>query len=637
MSGELEMFLETGYYDFSASLVNLLHPLALRMIQRNRGWDEDFLIETAKDCLLIRKVTSAFLVILDEKDLNPPQSKHDILVLFDKLRTKINHRLYAATDPDEIEKIHRIQNEFMSGIYEHHPDVVENYLGYGEASINNVFSFLQFSNARYWTKERCENTEDLPNTTFHLMKPVHLKGVELEVAQEDPFLSHCQRVEALSRLWFEQLEMLPGGTEFIHFVQGNDWKQCSEWLKNRREPLDKVTGLRKEGGKTKRCEIPVARKVKKIKKLSGDVVKGLRARVFNTEKYGDINALIGETVKVQSEMVLEKHAERSLSFDLVPPPRSRVSSPQALSEFGTQDSNAPITQTVNEACDVSRSEVEDDVRELRDTLIEALRIRWRHWTLIPRAHFFETNNRGCQMLECGLTVFLNAIIEEGFHSFPSKLLDWLEQLSVIRLFEMSRATILFIASLYRIEDFHVVKVDEYLNRAVKMGATLFVDCVKEVAAELGQPPRARWFWRVIAQMLGSAETTCVLTLWREFSLLRVFDIERQNWQSFESYSIQIPRNRPEETQSLIDFIHADGLCIVHRKLNVLCAFCSEGNMGKIFLRIGCEPRRSHISNMDGLFASTRVTICFGSHVSNYCSTQKSSQLCLSWRISLCDS
>ena len=554
---ELAMFLKRGEFNFSHEFVNKVHPLAMRMIEKNRGWDVEFLVETATHCLLLRKVAAAFLVVLEVEELNPPQSKLELLLLFENIRQKITHRLYSDTLPKDIETIQMIQTNFLSGVFSHDPSVVTNYMSYAEGASPQLFKFLRFCNRKRWTEDKLEKAAHPPTTSFCLMKPEVIKNKE-KVAQ-DPFLSHCKRVEALSRMWFEQAEMEDGGVDFLSFVEMNDWQKSVEWLKERREPLEEVRGFKKRGKKSSRMDVTVKSQVKRIKKLNGDVKRGPRAGAFNENEHGDISKLIGEAIKLRSIEMIESNANRSMAFDLVPPPVSRVSSPEPFSDLESQLTDIPVTQSACEEAKCGSSEIEEDVTLARDEIIQQFKLRWRHWTLIPRPSFYETNNFGCQMLTSALRVFLDAIIGEGLHHFPSKLMNWLKGLDAIVLFEIARATALFIAVLYRNSEFHVVVVDGYLDRTVPMAVTFFVECVLEAADQLKQPRRARWFWRVIAQMLGKDETTAVLTLWRQNRLDSIFDIERKHWKGFSDFSPHSPPKRPEETQSLIDHVHADGM------------------------------------------------------------------------------
>lgn len=557
---ELQMFLETGHCKFSDELVNKLHPLAMRMVDKNPGWDLDFLVETATNCLLLRKVASAFIVVLEVEDLNPPETKHELLLLFEKIRQKINHRLYSGTLPKDIEIIEKIKTDFLSGVLSHDPSVVTDYLSFGQNPSEKLYEFLRFCNRKYWTRARLEDSDEPPRPSFRLMQPLVLK--KGENVEEDPFLSHCKRVEALSKLWYEQVELADGGRDFLNFVEMNDWKQSAEWLKERRAPLDKVKGFAKAKKDCPRTEVTVKSQVRRIKQLNGDVKRGPRAVHWNENKHGNIRKLIGKDITMRSNEKIESNAQRSMYFDAIPPPVSRVSSPEPFSDLQSQATDIPITQSAIEEEKLQGLDFEELVYKARDKVIKEFKVRWRHWTLIPFPRYFETNNHGCQMLTAGLNVFLDAVIREGLQNFPSKVIDWIEHLDAFVLFEIARATVLFVATLYRISTFHVVVVDEYLDCAVPMAVTFFVECVQEAAHELNQPPRARWFWRIIAQMLGKEETTVVLTLWRQHGLDSIFNIERQHWKGFSEFSTEIADERPEETQSLIDLVHADGMEIL---------------------------------------------------------------------------
>lgn len=555
---DTDRFLERGSVNFSDEFVDEVYPVVMHLVKQNSGWDIEFLIETAKRCLLLRKVAGSFMVILKQEHLSPPTSKLDLLLKFEEIRKEIDARLNFNTDPEDIELILQIRWDFMRGIFMHDSKVVQNYFQYGtdENIRNSLFAFLRFSNERYWTSERLENARELPTLSFHWMSPVPVRAEE---GEEDPFLSHCRRIHRISEMWFEQVARQDGGREFLEFVQGNDFEMSRDWLKKRRKPRKTVSGWPKYPHTVKRDVVSMQSQVARIKILKGNLSKGPNARVFNRDEHADIDKWIGQGAKIESQAELERQAERVRDYETAPPPEAALPAPPRLSQFGDQESQVPITQSVEEKCEWGDEETLGYIESLVNSLVKKCKVEWNSWTLIPGATHFETNDLGSKMMSTALEVFLSSLVEVTSGTSREKLLRWLQTVDEVQVFEISRAVILFFAAIFRFSHEGVVKTKKALDLAAPMAGHFYWDLVIHVGVALHVPARARWFWRLTASMIGRNEMTHVIDLWRKFDLSRDIDIEESRWKGFAEKSPEIMSDIGRKAQLLVDLIKADSM------------------------------------------------------------------------------
>ena len=593
---ECDEFLNLGRIDFGNEFRDFMAPLAGQVVRKNGGWqDENDLVDVARNVLLLRKVVSMFQCILEPDEIETPRNKQDLLRLFHILRQKIVHRQTVNVDADEKKIIDTILTKFLPQTFTHDPSSVQAYVEFGLPDPNALKEFLLFCNPKYW---QTRDFTTRPATCFHLIGTGKGKN-----AETDPLPSYWKRLQFFSKVWHEQIMLLRGGENFIEFVENEDWEIARSLLKVRREPKGEVRGWEtRKHHSDEPTVVPMSTQIHRIRKWSGNILKGPHAKVFNTLKHGNVVEIIGKAAKGEAQKTLRAQSEMAHMMRHPPPPVADLSQPPLLSEVMTQVTEVPITQTAAPA----RS---DDIKldfapVIESELCEKIASfgkRWAAWTLIEESMYDEVNELGCTMLTSAFRVFLQAIVEEVGEERPRRVLEWVEHLNEMDEFRISRAVVLCLANVFRFTKRpkrknaprNVVDVETLLDQASAMSLWFFWEVVLDVGTALGIDARARWFWRILTRILGKKHSTRLIALNNNLPPANQLPMESSNWAGFAQISSSRPESMSESTQMVIDCIKEDGLW---RTFFALCRTClcvfSVYPMAIVFLSSGTSTRRS---------------------------------------------
>lgn len=495
-------FVQNGTIEFSNECMDRIDQKAQRMIRSHEGMNVEVLEDLCKKSLMFRKLTSAHLSTLSERSLRMDvRSKRDVLNVVDDLRLEIHDAVILNTDAADKAMIKQIYEQFKDLRFTHCPTKVELYASQPSNANMLLMEFLKFCNPHKEFPRRLSEDQ----IRFRLVDPDRRK---LYASFEDRTVVHSQ-------IWFKLMVRQRNGRETLDWICQNDWAIARGRLKTVRKPRKTVSGWSDDAKWRTSSDIPrglvsMSSQMIRINTLRGNLIHGHYARLVNLGAHGDLHKFIRKPLNEAAGVQLLVKTGNTQDFQGVPCPQAPPLSPVArVSQMISQECSEDV-ESINS---VETSESDDDtwvdqVLEVISEYVNAFGEEWVFWNLSQLSAFKESHKDGQEFMKLGLECFLCAVLDTARSlCLREQVIEFVHQFHEVLQFEATRSILIFLGVIFRFPEHGIVDLEAYLDLAVEMGFSFWLDTVEHAGHKMGisAADMPAWIWRVTARILGTEQ------------------------------------------------------------------------------------------------------------------------------------